>query len=403
MMDAMSAMDVVEVEPELTREADHARLIVDLYHKFLHRNPDPKGFAHYLERMQNGLRPSDITEIFRTAPEARNVAAEKPARSGQFAWKAEDRPIHVTDRFWISEIELTNRCPFSCVMCPRTDHMTRAQGVMEFSLFKKIIDELVSLNPHDIRMNEPMWLHHFGESLVHPEFGKLIRYAQSCGIKARLSVNPLMLSESIAEELLDAEPAYLVFALDGHDDESFAKIRGVSNAYEKSKRNLIRFLNKKVAAGKKIHATLSVIDFPLNNMTAAENRQTWERHWKSVPGIDQFLWKPFVTWNGSMPEITALGRASPEAEAMQAHLKHFKVTCDWPWKRMIVTWNGNVVACCYDFDAKYVIGNANTQSLDDIWNGAPMQNLRREFVSGRVTNPLCASCKYLRASQITVY
>jgi hypothetical protein len=37
--------------------------------------------------------------------------------------------------FSIANIELTNRCPMRCVMCPRTHRMGRPQGYMNFDVF----------------------------------------------------------------------------------------------------------------------------------------------------------------------------------------------------------------------------------------------------------------------------
>jgi len=376
----------------------------------LNRNPDKSGLHHYVNLLNNGTDILDVFRAFMSSPEAiaaaphndclgelrpATTATARPPRT--LAWNAENRPVEVTDGFSILEMELTNRCPFRCVMCPRTDHMTRALGQMDLSVFKRVIDELLEMDPDYGTTHDPIWLHHFGESLVHPDFGDFIRYARSRGIGTRMSINPLMLSDGIGDELLDAGPVELQVSLDGHNDESFEKIRGLPNAYEQSKRNLLRFLDKKVARRKNIFIKLSVIDFPLNNRTEEENRVEWERQWRSVPGLDAFLWKGFCTWNGDAPEIVALGKRDTSAtELMRRHRNDFKVTCDWPWKRMVVAWNGDVLSCCYDYDAKYVLGNVTRQSLREIWNGEPIQALRREFSSGCVTNSLCANCEYLR-------
>jgi radical SAM protein with 4Fe4S-binding SPASM domain len=391
---------VEAIEGQAVFDSDDARAaqVIELYNTILNRNPDTSGFFHYLNLLRSGAKLSDLSETIRASPEAAAVAARNARPSKRFAWKAEDRPLVVANDFTVLQIELTNKCPFRCVMCPRTEHMTRHQGLMELPAFQKIIGELIAINPNYGKAKPPIWLHHFGESLVHPQFGDFIRYARTQGIRTRMSINPLMLSEGIGDDLLDADPAELQVSLDGHDDETFERIRGVAGAYEKSKRNLIRFLEKKVARGSAIHMTLAVIDFPMNDRTEEENRAEWERHWKSVPGIDAFLWKGFCSWNGDAPEIVAMNGnwASSPHQEFRHHQHRFKVTCDWPWKRIVVAWNGDVLSCCYDYDAKYVLGNVKTQTLTEIWNGGPMQALRREFASERVTNSLCTTCEYLR-------
>ena len=54
-----------------------------------------------------------------------------------------------------------------------------------------------------------------------------------------------------------------------------------------------------------------------------------------------------------------------------------------------------VVACCFDYDKKFVLGNIHEKSLAEIWNDAPMQKLRQEFIDNNVQNPLCRSCPVL--------
>src|SRR6266404_2229532 len=42
----------------------------------------------------------------------------------------------------IDQIELTNRCPYTCKMCPRTDSMDRGLGDMALELFESIIRQI---------------------------------------------------------------------------------------------------------------------------------------------------------------------------------------------------------------------------------------------------------------------
>ncbi|KAM3098558.1 radical SAM/SPASM domain-containing protein [Phormidesmis sp. 146-35] len=297
---------------------------------------------------------------------------------------AQNRPLTVTYPFTIFNIELTNRCPFKCVMCARTNNMTRAQGLMEFDLFQRAIDEFVMANPKAARESE-VWLHGFGESLVHPEFAKLMRYASDRGLQTALSINPFMLTERVAHDLLEAHPAHLYCSLDGHDNASFEQIRGVKNAYDLSKQRLLDFLKRKVEGGYQTRITLSMINFPLNEGSI----QQLGDYWRSIPGIDEFLSKSFINWDGNAQDVNVLA-------ASQTLQKPY-VTCDFPWRRMTIKWDGDVVPCCLDYDKRYVLGNLNHQTLADIWNGAPMQALRQEFISNEVTNPLCRNCEQLRA------
>lgn len=286
--------------------------------------------------------------------------------------------------FQIFNIELTNRCPFKCVMCARTNNMTRAEGIMSRETFRKIIDEVVRETPEHAR-SPGIWMHHFGESLVHPEFDVLMRHAAERGVTTRLSINPLMLKADIATRLLSARPGTLYLSLDGHDDASFERIRGVADAYEVSKERLLAFLALKAGISPATRIVLSMIHFDDNIESIDKTRAYWE----SVPGIDTFFDKPFTTWDGNAADVLAL-LEGPHRRSTGP------IVCTWPWRSMTIAWDGDVVPCCHDYDKRYVLGNIHESSLTEIWNGAPMQALRAEFLSGDVSNPLCRNCEALR-------
>lgn len=299
-----------------------------------------------------------------------------------------DVPVVTDKAFAIDNIELTNRCPMRCVMCPRTKHMTRAQGHMELETFRLIIDQYLEASPTKAK-EDGVYLHHFGESIVHPEFDAFIRYANEQGVATRISINPLMLKPRSSEKLLAANPTEIMFSLDGHDDESFYRIRGVKNAYDLSVQRLLDFLKQKVESGCRSHVELSMIDFSENEESIAEMRSYWE----GVEGIDEFVLKTFITWDGSAQEINDFSSFLVDNE--ERRKKHSRPSCNLPWRKMTVTWDGDVVPCCYDFNKKFALGNVREQSLEEIWNGPMMQALRQEFNSNHVTNALCKNCSAL--------
>jgi len=301
------------------------------------------------------------------------------------------RTPYVDHPFGIYNIELTNKCPMKCVMCPRTKNMTRPQGLMDYELYKRVIDELASRNCEYID-NRLVWLHHFGESLLHPRFGDCIEYASSKGVRAALSINPIMLRDNIVDELLGSEPYLLCMSLDGHDDESFYRIRGMKKSYGLSHSRLVNFLDRKLKSCSRIQVMVSMIDFNMNE----ESIKAQESYWGNVAGVDQFLCKDFSTWDGNAEDINALVNSdSRDTDTFDTST----VMCTLPWEVMTVTWNGDVVPCCYDYDAKVVLGNMGEESLSAIWNGERMRSVRKEFIANKVTNPLCRRCEKLYMPQ----
>jgi len=284
----------------------------------------------------------------------------------------------------IANIELTNRCPFKCIMCVRTEGMTRTQGDMDAGVFRRIIDEYVAVNPADARTSELSFTH-FGESLLHDQFDELIAYAVAKGCdNTLLSINPLMLTDAVADRLLASGIHKIHISLDGHDYATFEQIRGIRQAYSKSVDRLESFLHK--AEKLRPHRPgirLGMINFPQNSESIERLKAVWETH----PGIDEFWSKEFTVWSGAVESVNRLVTYRPT--------ERYVVTCSFPWQSVTILWDGRVVPCCSDHNGTYVYGDLTRASLSEIWNGEPVKALRREFLDGKVENSLCGRCDYL--------
>jgi hypothetical protein len=71
-----------------------------------------------------------------------------------------------------------------------------------------------------------------------------------------------------------------------------------------------------------------------------------------------------------------------------------------PWVDMSINWDGTISACIIDYNESHVLGDANTTSLHDIWNGPGYRKFRQSHLSGdfdwiEKQGPLCASCSLI--------
>lgn len=377
--------------------------------KFLNRVREPRDIARILlgrptrlevkakdtaakaaKRAQRNAR-HEAMRLAKAAREAARLEAKQASKAARRERNHQARlaalPLIAPPRFAIDNIELTNRCPMRCVMCPRTNHMTRPQGFMTFDIFQRVIDELILVNPTAGRLGT--YLHHFGESLLHPELDRFVAYAEHRGVRTMISVNPLAMKDAVIDRLIQSPPSYLMIALDGHDNESFARIRGVKNGYDLSVERLQRYLARKVKEKIPTHVEFSMVDFVEN----AESIRLLKGRWAAVEGIDAVVAKRFSAWDGSAAEINAYAPVPMTNEEARKH--QALPSCELPWEKLSILWDGTVVPCCYDFDKKVVLGNIKEKTLSEIWNGEPMQALRAEFRSNRLENPLCRDCPKL--------
>ena len=300
---------------------------------------------------------------------------EHTLRLGQMAlgyWTRQLKPGYMPIRMWI---EPTNTCNLRCVMCPQSSERKFKRGFMEFSLFKKIIDEAKHF-VYDVN------LHHSGESLLHPEILDMVRYTKEAGIYTRLHTNATVLDEETAQGILDAGLDFLSFSFDGYDKETYEGIRRGAN-FEKTLDNILNFLRLKKTLGTQRPFTIfEVINFSEKTDDTA-SRQAFTQQFENLP-LDKFVLKEPHNWGGLY-----------DAGGNPLHPEKY-CACTFPWYALVVFWNGNVSPCPQDWFNDLCMGNLKESSIKEVWHGKPLVNLREKmkYKKFQDLNP-CASCDLL--------
>jgi len=62
------------------------------------------------------------------------------------------------------------------------------------------------------------------------------------------------------------------------------------------------------------------------------------------------------------------------------------------WHSTVVTWNGLVVPCCFDKDAKHQMGDLKKNSFESIWRNKNYTNFRTAILNGRQNIQICNNC-----------
>ena len=285
--------------------------------------------------------------------------------------------VNVPEPPFVDQVELTNACPMRCGFCPRGigGRITRPTGFMDFALFERLLGEL---NPWQARYRM-IELHHLGESLLHPELTRFVAAASERGIPTELAVNPSLLRPDLGRSLVRAGLRRLVASLDGMDDASLAAIRGPAARYRDAERNLLALLEELAKQRQPMKLVIQMLELERNR---AERERFFER-WGSLglPYVEAYLKK----LDGPDPDT---GRTHPEPEIY---------LCNYPWRSVVVLWDGRVVPCCRDHDAALVLGQLQGQSLRELWRSAPVRGLRQAHRNGDCAPPHpCADCGWRR-------
>jgi radical SAM protein with 4Fe4S-binding SPASM domain len=278
---------------------------------------------------------------------------------------------------FLDQVELTNRCPFRCAFCPRgvPGKMERPIGFMELALFERLLDQL---HPMQARYR-PLELHHLGESLLHPEVDRFAAAAAARGLPTEMSLNPALLTPELGQRLLAAGLRRIVVSLDGMDDETSMALRGPAARYDRSERHLDALLAAVAAAPDPPTVVIQMLDLHRNQ-----------------PQHEAFL----ARWGKTgLPTVHAVIKDldGPDPDLGRPTSRPLSYLCSYPWRSVVVLWDGRVVPCCRDDDARLVLGDLHTESLAQIWRGPRALELRRAHRSGNTPEGhLCHGCDWQR-------
>jgi radical SAM protein with 4Fe4S-binding SPASM domain len=273
-------------------------------------------------------------------------------------------------RLWL---ELSSRCNLRCLLCPNKDLPAGQKGDMDWPLFKKAVDQAVRF-AHEVN------LHHRGETLLHPQAGRFIRYAVAAGLSCRLHTNGTLLNGEVAGEILDSGLQRLSVSLDGFGAAAYERSRRGAS-FEQVTGNIAAFLERRRRLGRRF-PRLTVEVMELTQAAAApEERREFARRFRRL-GLDELASKRPHNWAG---HLGAPAASSPIT------------ACTFPWSALVILFDGRVVPCPQDFFGAMRLGEAADQALLDIWNGPALQQLRRAHAARELgAFPTCRACDRIR-------
>jgi hypothetical protein len=261
----------------------------------------------------------------------------------------------------IVQIESTNLCNAKCVFCPR-DEMHRRQGVMDFDLYRKVVDECAALGITHVRE------HNYGEPFLDKQLVEKVRYAKSKGIKeVGMISNGSLISEDIARGMIDAGLDAINISVDAAGKEVFESTR-LHLDYDTvidNIRTLVRLRNESGRTHPKL-----ILSFVRQNNSADE--QAFIAEWSKV--ADKIHITDLHNWAGTLNEKTDV-----------------QFPCYRLWLTFTVLWDGRVSMCCADFDGRHIFGDLRTQTIADVWNSPLYRAARREHLESGGPG-ICRTC-----------
>lgn len=294
-------------------------------------------------------------------------------------------------------VDPSNYCNFKCSFCPRNqaDFAKYAGSYkhMSIKLFSKIVDDLQAFHGR----LKVLRLFYLGEPLLCPDFWKILRLACDKYIADRIeiSTNASLLTEEYTKKLLDIAAVYA--------GNLYMRVSIYSIYQQKNE-----MITKNLISVNKIRNNVDTFYRMKNDMPEARERvKIYAKMLKSYSEEDD----AFLQLYANIVDEAALEEPMEWSSDQQRNLlsdvysndivaslrdKTMPKVCAYPFHTMAINSDGKVVCCCVDWKRKTYVGDVNSESLYDIWNGKKMQALRCAHLSGnRQKIESCANCQKL--------
>lgn len=266
-------------------------------------------------------------------------------------------------------------CIYNCRMCPQFSKKPDKKIHMPFTMFKKIIDQLPSTGVS-------IELSSYGETLMVEDFAKMIKYSKEnrSEIPICIATNGLLLNNEVIDMLINTKVDTVQVSLNAADKEAFNWLMGV-DAYDKASENIKKFAKRKKELGvKKPEIYTHLIDIKELQSKKSKN---FTNEWNKI--VDRADIRPLGNWGGYINEHGC---------SRNWTLPEKRYPCSWPWFNTKIMPTGEVHKCFIHFlSGKPGVGNINRDSLQDIWKGTKLQEVRKRHLEGRYKEePLCGEC-----------
>ena len=283
-------------------------------------------------------------------------------------------------------IEPTTSCNLRCPECPSgLRSFTRPTGMLQERVFSKVIDELAPVLTN-------LTFYFQGEPYLNPKFLEMVRYASKKNIFTSTSTNAHYLNDEQARQTVESGLDRLIVSIDGVSQNTYEQYRigGQLSKVVEGTKNVI-------AWKRKLKSRTPHVVFQFLVVRANEHDIPRLHQLAKEMGVDEVKLKTAQIYdyeNGSplIPENPKYSRYEKTENGLFKAKNPLLNQCWKMWSSCVITWDGQVVPCCFDKDAKHVMGDVTKQSFVEIWKSEPYQQFRQSILRSRSEIEICKNC-----------
>lgn len=283
-------------------------------------------------------------------------------------------------------IEPTTACNLRCPECPSgLRSFSRATGNLKSDFFRQVIDQISDKLIYLI-------FYFQGEPYINPKFLNMVKYANDKGLYTITSTNGHFLDDVNCKKTIESGLDRIIISIDGTTQETYESYRigGKLELVKEGARNLVKWKKKMNS-----HTPHIIFQFLV---VKPNEHQVHDIHALAKEiGVDEVKLKSaqiydYKNGNDLIPSINKYSRYQSDSNGNYTIKNKLLNHCWKLWHACVITWDGIIVPCCFDKDAKHRLGSLQSESFSDIWKNDRYNTFRKSLLNGRKSIDICQNC-----------
>lgn len=282
-------------------------------------------------------------------------------------------------------IDPSDICNFRCKFCFQSKENFHGQK-MSLKTFNKIIEQLKEFG-------EPINVIHMyglGEPMINENLPRFIETIKQNNVAKEVAItsNGSLLNHTLSEKLVRSGLNRLSISLNGIEDSDFQNIAGVKINFDKLYKEIQYFYQ--IRGNCHLHVKINGEDYSegkkerfvelFKDCTDSINIDHVVNVW---PGLEVAKSDGTRMYDYNLSGLSNEGNVLPSV-------------CPLMFYELLVHADGSVSPCAVDYGyQKQNLGNINSETLKEIWNGDKLRKIRIESLKGEnISYNVCRECNY---------
>ena len=291
---------------------------------------------------------------------------------------------------YILFVDPSSLCNLKCRFCP-SGHLElikesgRWQGLMDFELYKKIINDLSEFD----KPLKVLRLYKEGEPLLHSRFVDMVKHAKDSNIIdfVDTTTNGTLINYRKMKPIIDEGLDKINISVNGLSNEQFLNFTGVYVNFDKYVQNIKDLYKIK----KDCEIVIKTTGDFLSEDDKIKFYDTFGDYCDRI-----FIENASPCWNDFDVEKKANIKITNNKGIYNNKITNVNV-CPYIFYSMCINSDGTASLCFLDWQHKLTIGDVRNQSLKKIWNGNSLYHYQLINLSDKRKNlPICKDCGQLK-------